>query len=604
MQAPESMSRNNARLCIIGLLVSGLVAAVADCQCEWLGRKISFKVRAILTNEIFAKVLRRRATNPSTETPEVQEGLGEDTHASDGNIFNLMAVDASSVSEFSARTHTVWVNFPLQVTIASVVLYSILGISGILGILLMAALFPLNLLISRRQVAARIKVLRASDARVQASNEVIKNIRTIKLCAWEAEFRENVRNLRRAELSELRGNFLWWSISMTMFFSLPFITTILTLFSYTILQKRDLEAKVAFPALAAFAVLRIPLDSMAISISYLMQSLVSINRIERFLKERETNKYDQALYDVDFQLGFDNASFRWPATFRDDPNAGQNSGAQSSTETRFQLSDLDVKFRQQSLNVIFGPSGSGKSSMLLALLGEMELIRGRVASSLQQELDDPTAGESHSMRATDTAYCPQEPWILNQTIRNNILFGKPLDLGRYIMVQDAVCLAQDLAELDEGDLTLAGERGSRLSGGQKQRVALARALYSDARILLLDDCLSALDSRTGRSVFFQALKGPLMENRTCILATHHTKLALPHCDFAIYLEHGRVKRQGTASEFTGSNFLSEREPESDIQDSSEEDAPHSILPAYPTTASGSATAVAEGASDGGVTRTY
>ncbi len=146
------------------------------------------------------------------------------------------------------------------------------------------------------------------------------------------------------------------------------------------------------------------------------------------------------------------------------------------------------------------------------------------------------------------AYCPQDPWIVNRSIRANILLGLPFDSRRYKAVLDAVALPPDLALLGKGDRTLAGEKGSRLSGGQKQRVALARALYSEAMYVLLDDCLSAVDSRTASHIFFAGLTGPLMKNRTCILATHHTKLALPHASYAVFLDGGRVSGHGTPRE--------------------------------------------------------
>ncbi|KAM0512349.1 hypothetical protein ACHAPE_008915 [Trichoderma viride] len=388
-----------------------------------------------------------------------------------------------------------------------------------------------------------MKVLRAADSRVQASNELIANIRVIKLCAWEEEFRKKVGRLRNLELSELRIRFFWWSVSMTVFYSLPFVTTILTLFIYTVVEGKTLETKTAFPALAIFAVLRIPLDRMSAMISFILQAHVSISRIKKFLNERGTGRHDQRMEGDGLMIGFENATFEWPTQGDAEPSASEDiNHTEFSPAQAFRLSKLEIKFHKDGLNVVCGPSGSGKSSLLLALLGEMELLRGRVHLPLaQQPIDDDSL-------TSNAAYCPQEPWIMNQTIRANILFGLPFQNHRYKMVLDAVDLGRDLAEFENGDLVIAGERGSRLSGGQKQRVALARALYSPALFLLLDDCLSALDSRTGRHILLHAIKGPLMEGRTCILATHHAQLVLPHCDFAVFLDNGNVTQQGSASE--------------------------------------------------------
>ncbi|KAJ5195643.1 uncharacterized protein N7498_009081 [Penicillium cinerascens] len=568
LESPETMSRNNAWLCVGGLLVAGIITGIADCQCEWLGRKISVRLRAILINEIFTKMLRRRVTRPARVSEE-QEDFPQESHATDGNVLNLMAVDAASISEVGAHMHLAWVNFPLQLTIASAVLYSILGMSGILGVVLMIALLPLNVVVSKRQVAAQMKVLSAADARVQASNELITNIRIIKLCAWEAEFRKKVRRLRKTELSELRGRFFWWSIAMTIFYSLPFITTLLTLFLYTVVENNRLETKIAFPALAIFAVLRIPLDRMSSMISFLLQAHVSVGRVERFLRERETSRYDQLAGTEDLPVGFENATLEWPATGEGNIDArGDIELAEVPPTPAFRLSNLQIHFCRNGLNVICGPSGSGKSSLLLALLGEMELLRGRVHLPLGRQTigEIPFSSNADDSVASDMAYCPQEPWIINQTVRANILFGLPFQSHRYKMVLDAVALSRDLAELENGDLVIAGERGNRLSGGQKQRVALARALYSHAQFLILDDCLSALDSRTGRHIFFRAIKGPLMEGRTCILATHHTRLVLPHCDYAVLLENGRVNGQGTAAELVAAGLMGADKLETEAQD--------------------------------------
>ncbi|KAL7907490.1 P-loop containing nucleoside triphosphate hydrolase protein [Trichoderma velutinum] len=523
LQSPSTMPQNNAWLCVWGLLVAGIITGIADCQCEWLGRKISVRLRAILIDGIFSKVLKKRLTRPAKSSAE-QENFSGDIHATDGTILNLMAVDAANV------------------LVATISLYSILGTSGILGVVLMIALLPLNVLVSKRQVTAQMKVLSAADARVQASNELITNIRVIKLCAWEEEFRKKIRLLRATELLELRVRFFWWSISMTVFYSLPFITTVLTLFIYTIVENQRLETKVAFPALAVFAALRIPLDRMSSMISFILQAQVSVSRIEKFLKEKETSRNDQLMGSDLRMIGFDNATFEWPVQDVDIGAGEDVEPVEILPIQDFRLSNLDIKFYKNGLNVICGPSGSGKSSLLLGLLGEMELLRGRV----HLPLAEPPMGDDSLI--SGAAYYPQEPWIMNQTIRANILFGLHFQM------------------FEDGDLAIAGERGNRLSGGQKQRVALARALYSHAQFLLLDDCLSVLDSHTGRHILLHAIKGPLMKGRTCILATHHSQLALPHCDYAVFLENGMVKQQGTASELVELGITVENRPAAKAKD--------------------------------------
>ncbi|KAH8816638.1 putative ATP-dependent bile acid permease [Xylogone sp. PMI_703] len=540
LESPDIMTRMTAWLCVAGLFVSGVLFSLADCHCEWIGRRISTKMRAILINELYTKALRRKLS----ESPD--EGDDRDdpgANISNGTILNLMAIDSTNISEISAYLHFVWISFPLQISVATYLLYRTLGISGVGGVVLMLVLLPLNVAVNKRQSTAQAQLLTATDARIHSSNEFLSNIRIIKFCAWENGIKERITKLRNIELKRLRSYFIWWSISMTIWYSIPFIVTILTLLFYTVIFRNSLESSVAFPALAVFALLRMPLDRVAATISFVLQAHVSLVRVDRFLKEEETSKYVKSLGEQDSSIGFDNATLEWSSRRLDVVSIQDDIQLPDiSPTTHFRLHNLKISFLSGRLNIVCGASGSGKTSLLLALLGEMSLLQGRIL--LPSDVDEANS-LFHRFNRKIFAYCSQEPWIMNRTIRANILFGLPFDSQRYQSVLNAVALSEDLKALDKADETMAGEKGSRLSGGQKQRVSLARALYSRAQYVLLDDCLSAVDSKTARHIFFHAIKGPLMNERACILATHNTRLVLPHCDFAVFLENGQVKAQGT-----------------------------------------------------------
>ncbi|OKL58744.1 hypothetical protein UA08_06298 [Talaromyces atroroseus] len=559
LESPEEGSNpaTTGWLCVGGFLIAGVLVGTADCQCEWKGRQTSAKVRAVLVNEIYTKVLRRRIAQslPSDTGKEHQV-------ATDGGIFNLMSIDAENVSAVSGDLHFVWVTFLVQTSIGTWFLYRILGISGILGVLVMVALLPLNFLISQRVMAVQARVLTASDARIHVTNDILNNLRTIKYSAWVKPFMERVLKRRRAEMIELRSRCIWWSINMTTFHALPFLVTMITLFLYTIIWGQSLGTSTAFPALAIFGIIRIPLDRMASSVTFIMRAHVSLTRIESFLQEKETGKYDQLRnthVSVPETIGFENATLAWPTGGSGRERSDSNDTSREDialtdiipSSPYFRLENLQITFRPNALNVVCGPSGSGKSSLLLSLLGEMDLIHGHVILPHEKK-----PGELSFTSLNDTtAYCSQEPWILNRSIRSNILMDLPFDGRRYENVLQATGLVQDIAALDHGDLSLAGEGGSRLSGGQKQRVALARTLYSTCKYVLLDDCLSAVDSRTASHIFFQAIKGPLMYGRTCILATHAVQLVTPHCDYLVILDDGRVAGQGTAKELASTGVF-------------------------------------------------
>ena len=565
IESPDTMRASTAWLLVAGLLISGFFTGLADAQCEWTGLKIGAKLKGILISEIYVKTLRRKMATPPSKGKGVDSPAKQDTaqHDSDSSVLNLMVVDAAIISDVSAHLHLLWVILPGQIIIATCLLYSILGISAIFGVMSTLILLPVYVSLSKRQAGAQHRSLGAADARVQTTTELVSNIRLIKYYAWEACFQRRVSKLRQEELKKLRSRLIWWSVSMTACYSMPLVITIVTLFFYTIVAGNTLRASVAFPALAVFALLRVPLDRVSDMASFILQAYVSILRIDRYLNETETEKYlqlSQSQNDTigfeDDTIGFEGATFKW---FGDDPKRIYNETdplLEPPRPSPFRLYDLHIKFFIGGLNVIIGHNGAGKSSLLFALLGEMELLSGRVHLPLDRPcVSRRSAGHTFNLSKT-VAYCPQVPWIQNNTIRENITFGLPFDYQRYKAVLHAVALLSDLPTLPRGDLTPAGEKGEHLSGGQRHRVALARALYSRAEYILLDDCLDGLDRATARHVFVHGIRGPLMDGRTCILATHHIQLVIPYCDHVISLEGGRVRAQGTPAALVATRVLS------------------------------------------------
>ncbi|CAI6333286.1 unnamed protein product [Periconia digitata] len=585
VERPDFTPRNAAWFYVILLFVSGCLSALADGQALWIGRKICIRLRAVIIGEIYAKALKRRAAagadkvlgeekkkpqneqrpgpmkrmmtfgrkkKKAVEDPkeEVQKAESE-SQVTTGAIINLMAVDAFKVSEISAYLHFLWANTPVQVLLAVVLLYQILGYSSVAGIGMMIFLLPINLYVSKQFAKIQKLILAATDARIHSTNEVLTNIRIIKYFAWEQRFIGIVNDKRYTELKHLRQRYILWAIAATIWSGSPVLITFLSFFVYTNVEKKDLIPSVAFTALSLFQILRIPLDQLADMVAHVQESKVSVDRIEEYLSEPETDKYVQLVThkkDEDGQpvIGFEQGIFSW---------GGKDMTDKTSADA-FKLMDLNLRFKVGGLNVVVGPTGSGKTSLLMALLGEMTKLKGDVylpgGTSREDLKPDPETQLTESV-----AYCAQQAWLVNGTVKDNITFASKWDAKRYKDVIAACSLRRDLEILDAGDQTIVGEKGVTLSGGQKQRISLARALYSKARHVLLDDVLSAVDSHTAKWIFDQALMGPLMSNRTCILVTHNVSLCLPQAQFAVVVENGRVMTQGTASEVISSGKLSE-----------------------------------------------
>lgn len=587
IEDPDTAPRNVIWLYVILLAFTDILRSLADQQALWIGRKICIRLRAIIIGEIYAKALRRKAAAgsdtvlgekkdkddaprpsamkkmlgmrdkkdkgkkdlDSTNTLDDPTTKGSDEQVNVGTIINLMSVDSFKVSEITAYLHFLLAAAPTQLIVAIYLLYKILGLSSIPGLIVMAILLPVNILFARGFGRFQKKIMAATDKRIHTTNEVLQNIRIIKFFAWEHRFSKIVNEKRSAELSALRSKYILWAFAVAVWNTVPVLITFFSFLVYTTIEKKPLYPSIAFTAISLFSILRVPLDQLGDMIAHVQESKVSVDRVEEFLNEEETEKYEQLQHDnVDENgkkvIGFKDATFSW----------GGKEVSPEAISTAFRLMDLDIEFEIGKLNIIAGPTGSGKTSLLMALLGEMTLIKGSVylpgGYSREDVRPDPETGLTESV-----AYCAQQAWLVNANIKENILFAAPYDKKRYKDVIIACALERDLEILDAGDETLVGEKGITLSGGQKQRISLARALYSNSKHVLLDDCLSAVDSHTAKWIFDNCIRGPLMNNRTCILVTHNLALCVPQSRYVVVLDNGKVEMQGHSEEVIASGKL-------------------------------------------------
>lgn len=231
--------------------------------------------------------------------------------------------------------------------------------------------------------------------------------------------------------------------------------------------------------------------------------------------------------------------------------ADSSGGDGDGEEDRFCLRNINLEFVPGELNIVSGRTGSGKSLLLSAFLGEADLIGGKIEMPLAppaEERFDSRANPGNWILPTGVAYVPQIPWIENGTIKDNILFGLPLDKRRYSITLEACALEKDIEGLTDGDLTEIGANGINLSGGQRWRVSFARAAYSRAGILILEDIFSAVDYHVGKHILDNGLTGNLMRGRTRILVTHHLKLCLPQAAYTVVLSNGTIENAGLVAE--------------------------------------------------------
>ncbi|XP_059180053.1 ATP-binding cassette sub-family C member 3 isoform X2 [Centropristis striata] len=436
-----------------------------------------------------------------------------------GEVVNLMSVDAQRFMDLTTFLNMLW-SAPLQIMLALYFLWQNLGPSVLAGVAVMVMLIPFNAVIAMKTRAYQVEQMQYKDARIKLMNEILNGIKVLKLYAWENSFKDKVLAIRQKELNVLRKTAYLGALSTLAWTSAPFLVALTTFAVYvTVDENNILDAEKAFVSLSLFNILRFPLNMLPQVISSIVQASVSLKRIQSFLShdELDPNSVDRNNTATDYAVTVVNGKFSWA---KEDPPV---------------LHNINVMVPQGSLLAVVGHVGCGKSSLISALLGEVEKLEGEV-----------------SIRGS-VAYVPQQAWIQNATLRDNILFGKPYNEQKYRCVLEACALTPDLEVLPGGDMTEIGEKGINLSGGQRQRVSLARALYSDTDIYLLDDPLSAVDAHVAKHIF-DNLIGPegALKGKTRILVTHGISF-LPQVDNIVVMVEGRVSEMGSYQDLLKQN---------------------------------------------------
>ncbi|KAJ3337882.1 Canalicular multispecific organic anion transporter 2 [Gonapodya sp. JEL0774] len=481
---------------------------------------------------------------------------GERAGSTTGEIVNLMSADGQRIANVLNYLHMVW-SAPLQIAIALTLLYRQLGPSIFGGVVMMLAATPINVMVARLRKKFEEETMELRDERVKVMDELLNGIKVVKLYAWEKLFMGKVEKVRNDELN-LRKRLAGLSAALYMTWSsTPFFVSLAAFGLYSFLETAPLTSTKIFVSLSLFNLLTFPLVMLPNVVSGMVQANVSMGRVQRFLLSDEidrdavervpapvvdgrsrtsmvtvedgtfawslkpitTMKETGITVDKDHSANVDNpATSSLPAT----PDGKR----QRSEKVKPVLSSINFTVHSGECVAVVGRVGAGKSSIVSAVLGEMKKIAGRV-----------------EVRGK-VAYVSQVAWIMNASLRDNVIFGNEWDEEWYNKVIDACALRSDFKILPGGDDTEIGERGINLSGGQKQRVSLARAVYSRADVYLLDDPLSAVDSHVGRHIFEQVVgKDGLLGSKARLFVTHGINF-LPECDTILMVQDGKIIAQG------------------------------------------------------------
>ncbi|XP_051906935.1 multidrug resistance-associated protein 1-like [Hippocampus zosterae] len=432
-----------------------------------------------------------------------------------GEVINLISVDTQKMMDFVVYVNSVWVA-PIEIALCFYFLSNLLGLSALAGIGAVILIFPLNGLIAKLRSKLQEVQLDFMDGRIKLMNEIVSGVKILKFYAWENAFLRRVGILRDGELEALKKSQVLYSVSLASFNSSSFLIAFAVFAVYVLIDERNvLDAQKIFVSVALINILKTPLSQLPFAMSTTLQAFVSLRRLGNFLCQDELNSDNVEklpLSDDGDAVLIQDGHFAWC-----------HDGAPC-------LQGINLKVKSNTLVAVVGHVGSGKSSLLSAILGEMARRRGSV------------------LIRGSVAYVPQQAWIQNATLEENILFGLERKESWYHRVLEACALLPDLELLPAGDATEIGEKGLNLSGGQKQRISLARAVYRKSDVYLLDDPLSAVDAHVGQHIFDRVI-GPkgLLKSKTRVLVTHSLSL-LSRADLVLVMEDGRVSEMGSYSQ--------------------------------------------------------
>ncbi|CAM5079588.1 unnamed protein product [Natator depressus] len=514
-------------------------------------------LRGALLAMIYNKILRLSTSNLS---------MGEMTL---GQINNLVAIETNQLMWFLFLCPNLWA-MPVQIIMGVILLYNLLGVSALVGAAVIVLLAPIQYFIATKLAEAQKSTLDYSTERLKKTNEILKGIKLLKLYAWEHIFCTSVEETRTKELISLKTFALYTSLSIFMNAAIPIAAVLATFVTYEYQNETTLQPAQAFASLSLFHILVTPLFLLSTVVRFAVKAIISVQKLNEFFISDEIgdDSWRSAESSVTYESCKKHTGLHTKAINRKQPLRHQldsyeqplrrqprpleiddiaikvTNGYFSWGSGLATLSNINIRIPTGQMTMIVGQVGCGKSSLLLAILGEMQTLEGKVHWNNINETD-PSCEATRSRNRYSVAYAAQKPWLLNATVEENIIFGSPFNKQRYKAVTDACSLQPDIDLLPFGDQTEIGERGINLSGGQRQRICVARALYQNTNIVFLDDPFSALDIHLSDHLMQEGILKFLQEDkRTLILVTHKLQY-LPHADWIIAMKDGYVLREGT-----------------------------------------------------------
>ncbi|KAK4232219.1 hypothetical protein QBC38DRAFT_463457 [Podospora fimiseda] len=542
---------------VFGLLLSQILQVGINNWIKWItASRLEIPVSCLLQSLVFSKALRQYETAaPGQEEDgnKKEDQSGDENGSMDAkkddeepetrqNIINHMKLDSNRVTMFCTYNN----NFPLAIfklILAGAFCISLMGWLPVVGGFLAASLtIPASHFLSKKYTALHFSLMKYRDGKAHLLTEALQGMRQIRYSALEQHWEDKILASRNAELRQYWKVMIWSCLVVLSMNLGPLLLSGIAFSTYVWQNGSDVRASVIFTALGLFDQLDEAIALLPLLQTYLIEAWTSCVRLQKYFNQIDKEQFAQPGESITF----DNATVAWPRvqdTELADSAMESDAGSCRSRGAHSMLRNVTLHFPTGKLTVISGQTGSGKSLLLAAILGEVKLLDGHITMPTPPVIDENAASipPSEWIIPQLVAFVSQNPWIESGTVKENVLFGLPFVKDRYRKVLAACALEKDIELLVDGDETEVGPKGVTLSGGQRWRTALARALYSRAGILVLDDVLSAVDAHVGRLIVEQALTGDLANGRTRILATHHAELVLPYASYSVQLHSGEVE---------------------------------------------------------------
>ncbi|XP_069312528.1 ATP-binding cassette sub-family C member 11-like [Eulemur rufifrons] len=517
-------------LCI-ALFLSECLKSVSLCSIWIINQRTGIRFRGAISSFAFEKLIQFKSL----------------THITSGEAINFFTSDLNYLFEGVYYGPLVLLA-GVSLVVCTIFTCLILGPTALFATLCFLLIFPLEVLLTTAILKTQHRTSQVSDQRIRVTSELLTCMKLIKMYTWEKPFAKIIKDLRRKEKTLLERSGLLQSLTTVNLFLTPTAASVVMILIHVLLG-RKLTASLAFTALATLNPLRLAVFYGPFAIKGLTNSKSAVERFKKFFLQESPVSYVQALQDPSKALVLEDATLSWRQTCPGIVNGAlelekNRHASEGMTGAQPPLDAIRPEDKEHSLDPalhkinlvvskgtmlgICGNTGSGKSSLLSAILGEMHLLEGSVGV--------------HG----NLAYVPQQAWIIRGTVRDNILLGGQYDKARYLQVLRCCSLNRDLELLPFGDMTEIGERGLNLSGGQRQRISMARAVYANRELYLLDDPLSAVDVHVGKHIFEECIK-EMLKDKTIVLVTHQLQY-LESCDQIILLEDGRICEHGAHSE--------------------------------------------------------